>query len=167
VISLDDRGFTLVEAVSAVLILSIVLAVIVDLYVRGVILWNRGEKRIEVQDNIRIGLDRVSRELRQARRLTSNTTSRATPNDVLEFVGHDGAVVRYEVSGTVLRRRSGYGNFEPLSNHIKESGGLQVEWYPSGQGGQAGATRVKVTLSGCSGTTGEYSLATSITFRQQ
>lgn len=162
----DQRGFTTVEAACVIIIFAVLMAGGLDLYVRGIILWNRGEKKADVQDNLRIGLDRMARELRQAKRLTVNTTSNNASNDILEFINHEGTIIRYEVSGSSLRRRAGYGNYEPLSSYISEVGGLRVEWSAPAGGNQAAATLVKVKLCGFNGLTGAYSLSTSVRLRK-
>lgn len=162
----DQRGFTTVEAMCVIVILAVVIVGVLDIYTKGILFWDKGEQSAEVKDNLRIGLDRMSRELRQAKQLTANTTSKSATNDILEFINYDNTTVRYEVIGSSLKRRAGYGNFEPLSNYINGSGGLRIECYPPGDGNPISATLVKLTLSGCTGLTDTYSLSTSVRLRK-
>lgn len=150
----DRRGFTLIEVMSVIVILAVVIAGVMDIYAKGINFWGKGEKKLEVRDNLRIGMDRMSRELRQAKYLTPYTTG-----GVLEFKNYDNTIVRYEVNGTNLKRNS-----EPLSNYITESGGLVVYWYPD-TGPPENATRVKITLRGGSSLTDTFTLTTMVRLR--
>lgn len=149
----DQRGFTLVEVMSVVIILAIVMAGIMDLYARGIIFWSKGEKKVEVQDNLRIGLDRMTRELRQARQLYDGTTG-----NKLVFKNFDGSIVAYDIYGTSLRRNS-----EPLANYINANNGLQIKWSPAGS--LQNARTVTITLSGSDSMTDTYTLSTTVRLR--
>ncbi len=63
---LDQRGFTLVEALLALAMLGLVTAALVTFYYSGVTAWHRGAGRMDNQQNARIAVDLIDRELRFA-----------------------------------------------------------------------------------------------------
>ncbi|MBE0467397.1 MAG: hypothetical protein IBX71_09280 [Candidatus Desulforudis sp.] len=64
-----QRGVTFVEALIAALLLVTVLFAALGLYERGVFTWSRGEKAMDLQDQLRLALDRLSGDIRNAREL--------------------------------------------------------------------------------------------------
>lgn len=65
-----DRGFTLVEVLLTISLLALVLVAMTP-FIRTVnIAWNLGDRKTELQQNGRVGLEMISRILRQAKRIT-------------------------------------------------------------------------------------------------
>lgn len=64
---LDQRGFTLIETLMALAMLGLVTAALFTFYYSGVTAWHRGAGRMDHQQNARIAVDLVDRELRFAR----------------------------------------------------------------------------------------------------
>ena len=72
---LKDKGYTLVEALFTIAILAMVLVAMAP-FIRTVhTSWNLGDRKTELQQNGRVGLEMMSRLLRQARRITEIPTS--------------------------------------------------------------------------------------------
>jgi len=68
------KGYTLVEALFTIAILGMVLVVMIP-FIRTVhTSWNLGDRKTEIQQNARVGLEMMSRLLRQAKRITEIPT---------------------------------------------------------------------------------------------
>lgn len=66
----EDKGFTLVEALLTVGILGLVMVAMTP-FIRTVhTTWNLGDRKTELQQNGRVGLEMMSRFIRQAKRIT-------------------------------------------------------------------------------------------------
>lgn len=65
----NQRGVTLVEALTAAVLLAIVLVGAFGLYEQGVRHWVHTEANLDVQDNLRIAMDFLVRDIRQAREI--------------------------------------------------------------------------------------------------
>lgn len=66
-----DQGFTLIEILVATLVTSLLLCGVLTVYQQGIVFWRTEGASLEVQDNLRIGLDRMTREVRSASRIRS------------------------------------------------------------------------------------------------
>jgi len=66
----DGKGFTLVEAIFTISILALVLVAMAPFIRTVYISWNLGDRKTELQQNARVGLEMISRSLRQAKRIT-------------------------------------------------------------------------------------------------
>jgi len=108
-------GFTLVEVVVAVTILFIVLSAALALYVQGTLMYKREESGVEIQENARIALDRLVRELRSAREIDEVKATSIT------FTLDDGSKVRYyhDISRQQLMREKN-GGVNPVASFIKD-----------------------------------------------
>jgi len=104
----DQRGFTLGELLIVVAILGIMLAGLLAVQMQGQQSYLIGSHRVEAQQNGRIALEMMTRELRSARSVT------AIPNATdMSFVDENGNPIRYWLSGGVINRDSP-GNSTPL-----------------------------------------------------
>jgi len=62
----NEKGFTLVEILVAMVILGLVFSSAFLIYERGIFYWYKGDQEIELQQSLRITLDRMSKDFRQA-----------------------------------------------------------------------------------------------------
>ncbi len=62
-----ERGFTYLEMMIAVSILGLVIVAVGQLLDVSLLNWNKGETRLEAGQNLRISIDKISRDLRLAR----------------------------------------------------------------------------------------------------
>jgi prepilin-type N-terminal cleavage/methylation domain-containing protein len=69
----DARGLTLLELMTVLLIMSIVSGAVLTVFLTSLTTFTKGSVGTQVQQAGRIGVDRLSRDLRQARRLYSGT----------------------------------------------------------------------------------------------
>lgn len=109
------EGFTLVEVVVAVTILVIALSAALLLYAQGTLIYNREEVQVDVQENARIALDRLVRELRSAKEINEVKINSIT------FTLDDGSRVRYyhDTFRQQLMREKGSG-VNPVASFIKD-----------------------------------------------
>lgn len=100
----NQSGFTLAEMLVAMAVIGFVLGGILLLQQQGQQAYLFGSNRVEVQQNARVALERMARDLRAA---TSISTAAATN---LVFVSKDSSVsgndvpMQYQLSGTNLDR---------------------------------------------------------------
>ena len=65
----EDKGFTLTEAIFTISILGIIMVAMLP-FIRSVhTSWNVGDRRIELEQNARVGLEMMSHFIRQAKRI--------------------------------------------------------------------------------------------------
>ncbi|MHB1390237.1 MAG: PilW family protein [Thermoleophilia bacterium] len=70
-----SEGFTLVEMLVSMLILSVVMSAIFAFLWSASSYWQAGQATADVTENARLGLNRMTRELKQASQITSATTT--------------------------------------------------------------------------------------------
>ncbi|MEW6425807.1 MAG: prepilin-type N-terminal cleavage/methylation domain-containing protein [Bacillota bacterium] len=142
-----EKGLTLVEIVVALLILSLILGTAGNLYLQGVLGWQRQDYLLEAQDNLRVAMDRLCRELRQAQRLDGASHSAELifyilyPDDEDHFTERK---VHYYLKDNVLYR-IWKGVPSPLASNIT---GLQLEYAPESEPAMSKKNLVTVKLSG-------------------
>ncbi|HEV8437774.1 MAG TPA: prepilin-type N-terminal cleavage/methylation domain-containing protein [Methylomirabilota bacterium] len=95
----NQRGFTLTELIVVAAVIAMVMAGVFLLQQSGQQAYLLGSNRVETQQNARVALDMMTRELRSA---TSITTVGSTTD--LTFVDQNGQTIRYVMLGTNLLR---------------------------------------------------------------
>jgi prepilin-type N-terminal cleavage/methylation domain-containing protein len=95
----NQSGFTLAELLVAATVMAVVMAGIFVLQRGGQEAYLLGSNRVETQQNARVALELMTRELRSAASIT--TIASATD---LTFVDQAGQTLRYSLSGTTLNR---------------------------------------------------------------
>jgi prepilin-type N-terminal cleavage/methylation domain-containing protein len=98
----DDRGFTLAELLVALAMVALVLTAVVMIESGTLQAYVVGSNKSEVQQNARVALERMAREIRQ----TSAALTVATATS-LQFADQDTGVTTYWLNGTALTRTSG------------------------------------------------------------
>lgn len=113
----NERGFTLVELMLSILLLSILFLAAWGLFARGFVFWKQGEHRVDMYDSLRISLDRMGRELRY-----TGGISIASDSNNLSFITAEGKNVKYYCSLHQLIRGeqglSGWG-YNPVASDIE------------------------------------------------
>jgi len=95
----DQRGFTLTELLVVIAVLGMMLAGLVTVQMQGQQAYLIGSHRVEAQQNGRIALELMVRELRSA----TSVTAIPSATD-LTFVDGNGTTIRYWLSGPVINR---------------------------------------------------------------
>lgn len=103
------RGFTLLEAMLSIAIGALILASLTVTFKVGKQNWNINSVRSELVQHARIGMSRLTTELRYATQLNQGDTT-AIEFDTTVLLDNDDATVetvRYEITGGVLKRTAG------------------------------------------------------------
>jgi prepilin-type N-terminal cleavage/methylation domain-containing protein len=110
-----ERAFTLIEVVVSSVILALFMAGLYQVIALGSSLWERGQVKIDEQQNVRIALNHVVRELRTAHFFDigvkgpsdepHNTIEMKIPNSKDDFRTHRS--IRYYLNGENLLRDVG------------------------------------------------------------
>lgn len=105
------KGFTLVELILSIAIFSIALTAVSAVYIQGQKATVSASIGAELRQNARVAMDRLSRELRQARVIVTTlpATTETAVDEVVFQNGHDTTTdtsyIRYFLDGTNLRRQ--------------------------------------------------------------
>lgn len=95
----DQRGFSLAELLVVMAVLGLMLAGLLAVQMQGQTSYLMGSSRVEAQQNGRVALELMVRELRSAQSIT------AVPGATnMTFVDENGVTVQYQLSGTTLNR---------------------------------------------------------------
>lgn len=98
----DQRGFTLTELLVVTAVLAIVLGAVILIQQKGQEAYIMGSNRVETQQNARVALDLMTRELRSATAIT------AIPSGTnMSFTDQNGASVQYQLASGNLTRSTG------------------------------------------------------------
>jgi prepilin-type N-terminal cleavage/methylation domain-containing protein len=105
----NERGFTLAELLVAAAMLALVMAGVLAIQRGGQHAYLLGSNRVETQQNARVALDLMTRELRTAQSVSNGLTNctncnctSGTPD--ITFVDQNGQTIRYACSGNALNR---------------------------------------------------------------
>jgi len=156
----ESGGYTLVEAVVAAGLLVVLLLAIAGFCQSALCIYRKSEDLVEVQDNLIIAMDRMTRELRQAKEITA-----ASKKTEIYFKDSSGTTVSYYLEGKVLKRRREVE--DPVANWIT---GLEFVYRPYGcddAGRIAGNTLVEISMTGEKGKSGPLYLSSTVKIRQK
>jgi len=98
----DQRGFSLAELLVVTAVLGLVMAAVISIQQKGQQVYTYGSNRVEAQQNARVALDVMTRELRSAQQMVTLGSA----SDVT-FLDQNSTQVQYQLSGTNLNRISG------------------------------------------------------------
>ena len=148
---LNRRGFTLIEIMITVVIVTIIFSSIFNIYIRGVLFWHQSQAKNEVSESLRIAMDRLSRELRQASRIYAVT------NNNLKFYDSNNCLITYSIYNTNQLNRKISPNVysAPIVNNIIK---LETVYNQANN-------LVTVKITGKSMNTEEKTISTSICLR--
>jgi prepilin-type N-terminal cleavage/methylation domain-containing protein len=98
-----QRGFSLAELLAGLAVLGLILAGVFTLQRQGQFAYLMGAARVEAQQNARLALELMVRELRSAQSVTAAPSCNTGGTD-LTFADQDGVTVRYRLEGATLQR---------------------------------------------------------------
>ena len=117
----SDKGYTLVEVLFTIAILAMVLVAMTP-FIRTVhTSWNLGDRKTELQQNGRVGMEMISRLLRQAKRITAIPAS-GSGNFVKFRIGQVISNIFFEDAESVIF----YHNIASSPYYIGDSGLIHV-----------------------------------------
>lgn len=102
-----QNGFTLMETIAVLALFLIVILLVGSMYVLAQQAYVKSMDEAELTQNIRVCLDRLSRELRQAVVLVTDISSTTPSNEIFFQDGHninEITYIRYYLNGTDLMR---------------------------------------------------------------
>lgn len=131
----SDAGFTIVELLIVVAVMALLTAALSPLFRTSYQAWRVGDRRAEVIQNARIGMDKMSWELKQIK-MVSDVSSPTNPQGYITFLDYEENLkeFRYEVgylayvSGTVAILA---GPIESLYFSCYESDGGTLTTFPA------------------------------------
>lgn len=98
----NERGFSLAELLVVAAVLGLILSAVVLIEQKGQQAYVMGSNRVEAQQNARVALDLMTRELRSSQGMVTLGSA----SDVT-FLDENNVQVQYQLSGTDLNRISG------------------------------------------------------------
>ena len=98
----SDKGFTLVEVLTVMLILGLVISVFGSFFTTGFKTWGLMENRGELQQNLRFAMDKITNDVRNA---PGDTVTVQAANPILTVWAN---VYQYEVDSNGVLRRKAY-----------------------------------------------------------
>jgi len=101
-IARDQRGFSLAELLIVIAVLGLMLAGLVTVQMQGQQTYLMGSHRVEAQQNGRVALELMVRELRSAQSVTAIPSA-----SNMTFVDGNGTTIQYQLSGSVINRITG------------------------------------------------------------
>ncbi len=147
----------------ALLLLSIILSAIYGFFLSGLMIWHRVQDKAEVEENLRIGMNRLSRELRQAENIVSFTP---VSGGKLTFTRSNGDKIGYHcsVSGDaerayqLIRSVNNTGN-NPVARYVYKISAEPEDCGP-------GSRLLTITLAGEKGQSGQLLISTTVMLRK-
>lgn len=141
------RGFTFIELMVSITILGLVMAGVGGLLDNGLRDWNKGEVKAEAQQNLRLAMERITRDIRAASEVTSNSDG-----EKIELILPGNKIIKYYLvtqslwgpgglAGKVLERKEGTKQAEPVASYLK-----MVEFTYEPNGTYGGCEKVNVLL---------------------
>jgi len=98
----DQRGFSLAELLLVIALLGLMLAGLVTVQMQGQKAYLIGSHRVEAQQNGRVALELMVRELRSAQSVTFIPSATN-----MTFVDENGSTIQYQLTGSVINRITG------------------------------------------------------------
>lgn len=112
------RGYTLIEMLVAVLLLSIILIGVYGVMTTGNNIFTRNIAMLDMEQQTRNAIDRIVREVRQASSQTITTNFNGTTNDRIMFTIPTAVGIQYYLSGTNLVREFPSGTIKIVASNI-------------------------------------------------
>lgn len=123
-----NKGFTLVEAIVSLMIFVIALSTVLIVYLRGYSGYLKNNQEIEVQEGLRIALNRISRDIRQAKpelkiyKLDGSLSKDGTGSKI-SFLTANGETVVYSFDRQDRElevKRGAANSFQPVVSHVDD-----------------------------------------------
>lgn len=145
----EQRGFTIIELLLALAMLSLVLVAVVTLQQQGQLAFVSGSARVQGQQNARVALDRMARELRTSEGMVSAVNCNTAATDVT-FRSPDPSLPPWVTPPTMLTYRywrSG-DNLQRSVNSVQETliagvTGFQIQCFAADGSPTAVASQVR------------------------
>lgn len=114
----NTKGYTLMEMLVSVLLLSIILAGVYGVMITGNNIFNRDIAILDMEQQTRNAIDRIIREVRQASSQTITTNYNSTTNDKIVFTIPTAVGIQYYLTGSDLMREYPNGTTKKVASNI-------------------------------------------------
>jgi len=150
----NEKGFLLVETIFAMLLTTVAIVIILMIYTNGYSSYIKQTDKIDVQENMRIAMNRMVRDIRQASKRTDYPTPGAKDN--ITFYKDDVKICYYydSVDREIQKSVDGFGH-NPLASNIKS---VTFDYSSSEKS-------VTITIVGDRGKSGDITLSTKVNLR--
>jgi len=121
----NKNGFTLIEMMIVVAILGIIILGLVTFFTGGTRSWVTGQHQLEAQRNARLSMDRMVKEIREGKNITSGSETSITV--YIPPLGGNSAysvIFALSVSGTTIQRDT-----NPLIDNVLKIAGEDIFKY--------------------------------------
>ena len=115
-IKINSKGFSLIEMMVALGILSLIIIGLVTFFSGGTRAWITGQYQLEAQRNARFAIDRMVKEIREGNNFAIGAGNDSVTISYLSSFGKD--PVTYKLSGTIIEREVNSVS-SPLINNVK------------------------------------------------
>ena len=115
-IKINRKGFSLIEMMVALGILSLIIIGLVTFFSGGTRAWVTGQYQLEAQRNARLAIDRMVKEIREGNNFAIGAGNDSVTISYLSSFGKD--PVTYKLSGTIIEREVNSVS-SPLINNVK------------------------------------------------
>lgn len=124
----NDKGFSIIEVVIAMTLFGMVLIAGYQFLFSGIKSWTHGEEQIDVVQNMRVGMDFMTREIRSATRVkTIDDSNIVITVPKADFSSAVDIKYHYDSTGKELEREEGGNGLQPVSSNIS---GLTFSYEP-------------------------------------
>ncbi|MGD9035721.1 MAG: type II secretion system protein [Syntrophobacterales bacterium] len=157
----DDTGYTLIEIVMVIVILGVIGAFTFQFVAHGVQAFQKSSARKELYDQGRLALERMVRELRDAKQVIGSSTDsitfkKAHPNQAADYIEE----IKFQLNGSNLERVGNPSGAPVTAVMASNVSGFSVSGVASGGGGGS----VPCTIASDSQSSGFADSAMSLTF---
>ena len=101
---MNEKGFTLIEIIIVIVVLGIVSGVTFQIVASGVQAFKKSSARKELYDQGRLALERMVRELRDAKEITATSSDSITFNKVHKSAQDSAEEIKFQRNGANLER---------------------------------------------------------------
>lgn len=118
----NQKGFSLIEMMVALGILSLIIIGLVTFFSGGTRAWVTGQYQLEAQRNARFSMDRMVKEIREGNSISSGSNATSITINYLASFGK--SPVTYSLSGTTISRDT-----NPLIDNVLKIAGEDIFKY--------------------------------------
>ena len=126
----NQKGYSLIEMMVVVVILGLIVLGLVTFFTGGARSWIAGQRQLEAQRNARQAIDRMAREIREGKNVTSGSDTTITVS-IPSLGGNPAYDVTFALSGTTIQRIKNSTSNPLIDNVLKISGEDIFEYYDS------------------------------------
>ncbi|GAG62504.1 unnamed protein product [marine sediment metagenome] len=131
----NQKGFSLIEMMVVVVILGLIVLGLVIFFTGGARSWILGQSQLSAQRNARQAMDRMVREIREGKNITSDLASDSDGDTIVVSIPPLGSelayIVTYKLSGTTIVRIKNTISNLLIDNVLKITGEDIFKYYDS------------------------------------